>query len=96
MSLFLNNITFQLIIIFHLLLSHCIVAYFCHLLLSNPIISKDFEDINKKILKKILKYNLQKYPQASEGDTNQEMNDMIVERNDIEDPDNDLFSKLNV
>ena len=52
--------------------------------------------INTTILQKILKYSLLKYPQSTEEGEMWGLGSLIVERDDSEDPANDLFQKSGV
>ena len=52
--------------------------------------------LNEKVLTDILDYNCLKYPQTSSDEKNKEIAEIIVARNDLQDPKNDLLFKSNV
>ena len=50
--------------------------------------------LNEECLKNIFEYNFVKYPKSSETEANQELSKILIERNNISDPNNDPIDKF--
>ena len=64
------------------------------LIKQNNLTKEEMKFLNEESLKNIFEYNFVKYPQSSETEANQELSKILVKRNNIADPNNDLVEKF--
>ena len=78
---------------------HCsemLILAIIRLIKENDLSEEEVKFVDEQCLKKILDYNAAKYPQSSEVEKNKDIEGIIIERDDIGDPSNDLVAKSGV